>query len=126
MVWAVLRELGAAGIRDRVRRHIDFARHLADVVRADDRLELLAEPVLSICCFRYRPPEGDAVDLDQLNAEIARRLRAERQLVPSTTRIGGRFAIRPCYINPRTTIDEVEALARGAREIGDELVAATG
>jgi aromatic-L-amino-acid decarboxylase len=121
MVWAVLKELGAAGIRDRVRRHIDFARHLAALVRADERLELLAEPVLSICCFRYRPEPKDGLALDELNAEIARRLRAETGLVPSTTRIGGKLAIRPCYINPRTTIDEVNALAAAVREIGDHL-----
>lgn len=124
MVWAVLKEIGAAGMRERVRRHIDFARHLADLVRADERLELLAEPTLSICCFRYRPPAIEGPQLDELNAEIARRLRAETGLVPSTTRIGSKLAIRPCYINPRTTIHEVDALAAAVREIGDRLVTA--
>ncbi|MCI0346208.1 MAG: pyridoxal-dependent decarboxylase, partial [Chloroflexi bacterium] len=121
MVWAVLQEIGAAGMRDRVRRHLDFARHLAALVRGDDRLELLAEPTLSICCFRYRPPGVEGPALDELNAEIARQLRAETSLVPSTTRIGGKLAIRPCYINPRTTIHEVDALAAAVREIGDRL-----
>jgi aromatic-L-amino-acid decarboxylase len=123
MVWAVLREIGASGMRERVRRHRDFARHLADLVEADDRLELLAEPVLSICCFRYRPAGTAEVDLDGLNVEIARRLRAETHLVPSTTRIGGELAIRPCYINPRTTVGEVEGLAASVRRFGDELTA---
>jgi aromatic-L-amino-acid decarboxylase len=124
MVWAVLREIGASGMRERVRRHRDFARHLADLVESDDRLELLAQPVLSICCFRYRPPDVVGVDLDAINMEIARRLRAETSLVPSTTRIGGKLAIRPCYINPRTTLAEVDALARSVRELGDELTGA--
>jgi aromatic-L-amino-acid decarboxylase len=123
MVWAVLREIGASGMRERVRRHRDFARHLADLVAADDRLELLAEPVLSICCFRYRPLRSE-VDVDSLNIEIARRLRAETDLVPSTTRIGGKLAIRPCYINPRTTLAEVEGLAAAVRRFGDELTGA--
>ena len=124
MVWAVLREIGASGMRERVRRHRDFARHLADLVEADDRLELLAEPVLSVCCFRYRASGVDGAGLDDLNIEIARRLRAETSLVPSTTRIGGKLAIRPCYINPRTTLVEVDGLARAVRELGDELTAA--
>jgi aromatic-L-amino-acid decarboxylase len=124
MVWAVLREIGASGMRERVRRHRDFARHLADVVEADDRLELLAEPVLSICCFRYQVPSVAGADLDDLNIEIARRLRGERALVPSTTRIGGKVAIRPCYINPRTTLAEVDGLARAVRDLGDELTGA--
>ena len=123
MVWAVLREIGASGIRDRVRRHRDFARYLADLVEADERLELLAEPVLSICCFRYHPPGVEGAALDELNVEIARRLRTDMALIPSTTRIGGKLAIRPCYVNPRTTIAEVEGLARAVRHLGDGLVA---
>jgi aromatic-L-amino-acid decarboxylase len=55
-VWAILREIGSRGIRERVVRHNDCARHVAERARAADELELLAEPVLSICCFRYRPP----------------------------------------------------------------------
>jgi aromatic-L-amino-acid decarboxylase len=122
LVWAILREIGARGMRERVIRHNDFARDLAGRVRDDERLELLAEPVLSICCFRYRAAGQEEEALDDLNRQIAARLRAEGDLVPSTTRVDGRFAIRPCYINPRTTIAEVDALARRVREIGDSIV----
>lgn len=123
VVWAILREIGAEGMRQRVWRHNDFARRLASLVDADERLELLARPTLSICCFRYRAPGVDDLALDQLNAEIARRLRSQTPFVPSTTRVAGRFAIRPCYVNPRTTVQEVDGLARAAREIGDSLLA---
>jgi aromatic-L-amino-acid/L-tryptophan decarboxylase len=122
VVWAILREIGADGIRQRVRRHNDFARRLADIVAADERLELLAAPTLSICCFRYRAQDMDDATLDRLNAEIAHRIRAETPYVPSTTRVAGRFAIRPCYINPRTTESEVDGLARSVRAIGDRIV----
>lgn len=122
VVWAILREIGADGLRDRIRRHNGFARHLAELVTADDRLELLAGPTLSICCFRYRGAlRVDEATLDRLNAEIVRRLRAETAFVPSTTRVAGRLAIRPCYINPRTTLADVEGLARAVRAIGDRV-----
>jgi glutamate/tyrosine decarboxylase-like PLP-dependent enzyme len=45
-----------AGMAARVGRHLDCARRVADRVRDSDGLELLAEPVLSICCFRFHPP----------------------------------------------------------------------
>ena len=121
IVWAVLREIGAAGMRDRVRRHRDFAARLAEIATADDRLEVLVPPTLSICCFRYRPPDLSDEAVDALNAEIARRLRAETPYIPSTTRVAGRLAIRPCYINPRATLADVEGLARAVREIGDSI-----
>lgn len=61
----------------------------------------------------------DEATLDLLNAEIDRRLRADTAFVPSTTRVAGKLAIRPCYINPLTTLAEVEGLARAVRAIGD-------
>jgi hypothetical protein len=64
----------------------------------------------------------DDATLDRLNAEIVHRLRAETPYVPSTTRVAGRFAIRPCYINPRTTVSEVYGLARSVRTIGDRIL----
>ncbi len=120
-VWAVLLEIGAEGMRERVRRHLDFARHLAERVRADPRLEVVSEPVLSICCFRYRGKASDPKALDALNARIAQRLRAETPFVPSTTIVRGRYAIRPCFINPRTTLAEVDGLVDAVRRIGDVL-----
>jgi aromatic-L-amino-acid decarboxylase len=120
-VWAILQEIGAEGMRERVIRHNNFAQHLAVRVEKDDRLELLAKPTLSICCLRYRAPQMDEPELNALNAEIARHLRAEGKYVPSTTVVAGKFAIRPCYINPRTTLAEVDGLADRVREIGDAL-----
>lgn len=125
LVWAILQEIGAEGMRARVVRHNSFARHLAARVMADDHLELLAMPTLSICAFRYYAPHLEESVLDQLNQEIARRLRAEGKFVPSTTKVAGKFALRPCYVNPRTTLAEVDGLAGRVREIGDELLEAS-
>jgi aromatic-L-amino-acid decarboxylase len=120
-VWAILREIGVEGLRERIVRHNDFARHLASRAREDPHLELLAEPTLSICCFRYRRPDMEETELEELNVRIAGGLRAESEYVPSTTRVAGRFALRPVYINPRGTLAEVDGLADRVREIGDSL-----
>ena len=117
-VWAILREIGAAGVRERIVRHNDCARRVAERVRASPMLQLLAEPTLSICCFRYRPPGWDDESrLDALNDAILHRVRARGRSVPSSTRVGGRFAIRPCFINPRSTLTDADALV-------DEVLAA--
>ena len=117
-VWAILREIGAAGVRERVVRHNDCARRVAQRARAADTLELLAEPVLSICCFRFRPPGwSDEARLDALNEAILHDIRARGRTVTSSTRVEGRFAIRPCFINPRSTLADADALV-------DEVLAA--
>jgi aromatic-L-amino-acid decarboxylase len=124
VVWSALHEIGVDGLRARIVRDNDHARALADLVRADPALELLSEPELSICCFRY---VGDgtrsAAEVDELNRVLVRRLHASTPYVPSPTTVAGRVAIRPCFINPRTEETDVKALVACVREIGDALAA---
>jgi aromatic-L-amino-acid decarboxylase len=126
-VWALLKEIGASGMRDRVRRHLDCARHVAALATASDELELLWDPELSICCFRYRPPGWDGPDLDArldaLNAEVLHGLRRRGRSLPSSTRVEGRYAIRACFINPRTTLAEAEILVEEVLAVGRALTA---
>ncbi len=122
-VWAILKEIGAEGMRARVVRHNDFARRVENLATKDERLEVVAPAVLSICCFRYVGKQMPPEKLNDLNAQIAKQLRAEGTYVPSTTVLDGIFAIRPCFINPRTTEAEVDGLVRRVRQIGDELSA---
>ncbi len=121
VVWSILRELGRSGVTLRVRRDNDLARRLAAAVRSHERLELLAEPVLSICCFRYR--RDGVADLDSLNEQLHRRLLRETPYLPSATVVKGSFGLRPCFINPRTTIEHVDGLAEAVVRLGDELAA---
>jgi aromatic-L-amino-acid decarboxylase len=123
VVWAALRELGRDGLAARVTRHLDCARRVADRVRATPGLELLAEPTLSICCFRFRP-EGEkrSGELDRVNEAIAREVRARGAVVLSTTRVAGKLALRPCFLGARTglaeadlVVDEVLAASRSVR-----------
>ncbi|HSC64516.1 MAG TPA: aminotransferase class V-fold PLP-dependent enzyme [Caldimonas sp.] len=124
-VWAILREIGSRGVRERIVRHNDCARRVAERARAADELELLAEPVLSICCFRYRPRGwSDEARLDALNEAILRGVRARGRTVTSSTRVDGRFAIRPCFINPRSTLADANALVDEVMAVGRTLAPA--
>ncbi|HKZ92368.1 MAG TPA: aminotransferase class V-fold PLP-dependent enzyme, partial [Candidatus Limnocylindrales bacterium] len=121
-VWAVLKEIGAEGMRERVRRHNDFARIVASRARQEAELELLAEPQLSVCCFRYRPAGWhDPEMLDQLNADILAELRREGRSLPSSTRVNDAYAIRACYINPRNDREHVDLLVDDVLRIGRDL-----
>ena len=122
-VWAALNEIGREGMRDRVTRHNSYARHLADLVQSSPVLELLAPVNLSICCFRYVPADfqggtSNGETLNSLNREILGQLHREHHHIPSSTQINGQFAIRSCYINPRTTPSDVVGLVKAVERIG--------
>ena len=120
MVWALIREIGVEGLRARIIRHNDMAREVADVCRQHARLELLLEPTLSICCFRYVP--SVTADLDRLNQQILRRLIRENEFMPSSTRINGQLALRPCFIGARTERSQIDGLMQAIVRIGDTLM----
>jgi aromatic-L-amino-acid decarboxylase len=129
-------------MQERVIRHNDCARRVADRARASGELELLREPVLSIACFRYLPPgrgeaggapladgasataEADAAAearLDALNDEIIHAVRARGRCITSSTRVNGRLAIRPCFVNPRSSLEDADALVDEVLTVGRQL-----
>jgi aromatic-L-amino-acid decarboxylase len=119
VVWALLKEIGVAGMRARIVRHNDMARRIAEAARAHPNLELLLEPTLSICCFRYVEP--GIADLDTLNRRLHRRLIRENRNLPSTTRVGGRLAIRPCFVGARGGMEQADELVADVLRIGAEV-----
>jgi aromatic-L-amino-acid decarboxylase len=119
VVWSILRELGRSGVTERIVHDNDFARRVAARAHASDRLEVLAEPTLSICCLRYFNDQIE--NPDHLNSELLRRLVRETPYLPSSTVVNGRFGIRPCFINSRTNVEHVDGFLDEVLRIGDEL-----
>jgi aromatic-L-amino-acid/L-tryptophan decarboxylase len=121
VVWALLREIGVEGIRERIIRHNDMARHISKFASLHPNLEVLCEPTLSICCFRY--VTSNSIDLDRFNQILHRRLVRENEYMPSTTRVNGKLALRPCYIGARANHGEVVGLLDSVLRIGKVLEA---
>ena len=121
VVWAILRDRGLEGVRARIEHDIDLARHLAQRAREHPRLEVLSEPTLSICAFRY--VGADASELDAVNSGILRRLVQETPYAPSATVVNGHFGIRPCFINYRSETSHVDAMIDAVVRFGDEATA---
>ncbi len=119
VVWALIREIGRHGLRERVCRHNTMARRVAERAHAHPRLEVVREPTLSICCFRY--VADDCPDLNELNRRIHRELIHASHNMPSTAMIDGKLAIRPCFIGARTTMSHADALVDEVIATGDRL-----
>ena len=101
---------GRRAFREAIAQDLNHAQLLAELVRSEPELELLAPVPLSAVCFRHRTKD---------NAAILARVIARGRVYISNATIDGRFALRACFVNHRTTKDDVEAIV-------SEVVAAAG
>jgi glutamate/tyrosine decarboxylase-like PLP-dependent enzyme len=107
-----------------VERHLDLAQHLAKRVDEAPDLERLADVPLNIVCFRYRPKDAKADELDALNLRLGAELLADGRVYAGTTRYRGVVAFRPAIVNWRTLEADVDLLVDVVRELGTRLGAA--
>lgn len=122
-VWMTLAYAGSTAIGDAIESNLDCARHVAALIGESDDLELMAPVELSIFCFRYLPPRlrgralsGDEQrEVDALNETIMIQLQRDGSSYVSNATIGGRFALRGCVLNYRTTRRDMEILLEDVR-----------
>jgi glutamate/tyrosine decarboxylase-like PLP-dependent enzyme len=121
-VWMTMRQVGRDGYRRMIADDCALARELHALASAHDELEAMTCS-LSIATFRYVPKGGKRSDkeMDSLNSAILSKLQAEGRVYLSNAIIGGRFALRACVVNFRTTSADVRALADAAVEAGRAL-----
>lgn len=120
-VWLVLKERGVETFGRMALRNTMQAEYLGGRVDASPRLERLAPISLNVVAFRCTwPGAGDEV-LDRLNAEVLMRLQERGIAVPSSTLLGGRFAMRACICNHRTELEDLDALVQAAEGIAAEV-----
>jgi aromatic-L-amino-acid/L-tryptophan decarboxylase len=116
-LWLSLRYYGMKAFKESIREDLELAQVLAAAIDADPKLERLAPVPLSAVCFRYTGAGGD---LDALNREILARVIRRGRVYISNATIYGKFALRACIVNHRTTEDDVrfvvsEVLAAAAK-----------
>jgi glutamate/tyrosine decarboxylase-like PLP-dependent enzyme len=118
-VWTVLKGRGADALAAAIQRDVDLRRQLDARVAADPRLEPLGSE-LSISCFRYRPAGIDEeAAIGRVNRTIVETLVAGGRCYMSPTTLDGRYALRACIVNFRTTSADIDFLIDEVLRIGD-------
>jgi aromatic-L-amino-acid decarboxylase len=120
-IWLSMRFHGAAAFRASIADNLRLAHVLADAVRAQKVLELMAPVELSAVCFRYRPEGASDERANALNAEILRQAQRGGQVFFSNATIDRKFCLRACITNHRSTEKDVEAVVQSVLRIGETL-----
>jgi aromatic-L-amino-acid/L-tryptophan decarboxylase len=120
-VWMSLKTHGADAWARLVEQNVAQARHLRDRIAAEPRLELLAPVPLNVVCFRFVAPGMDGAALDSVNQEILLRVQERGIAVPSSTVLGGRFALRVAITNHRSRREDFDLFVDAVLAAGSEL-----
>jgi aromatic-L-amino-acid/L-tryptophan decarboxylase len=116
-VWLMLRQVGSSGYMQMIAENIRLSQHLYSVVQQHPEFEALTQH-LSITTFRYVPRELRSVPstpeieayLNRLNTELLSLIERSGEAFLSNAMVNGRFALRACIVNFRTSAADVEAL----------------
>lgn len=121
-IWLTLRYYGVERLAAAISNDNSLAEYLAERIEQSDDFELLAPVELSICCFRYAPKRmrerlaaSEAKEqallereLDVLNQRIMLTVQRGGEAYVSNATIHGKFALRACITNFRTTRADID------------------
>jgi aromatic-L-amino-acid decarboxylase len=125
-VWVSLLSHGTDAYGRRIAHDVALTKYLAECVSERDAFELSAPVELSICCFRYVPPElgegeGREEYLSLLNERIMAAVQMDGRVYYSNAILGDRFVLRTCIVNFRTEASHLDRVLDVTEEIGAKL-----
>jgi aromatic-L-amino-acid/L-tryptophan decarboxylase len=131
-VWMALQQAGRDGYLKMIGDDIRLAKHLYRLASAHPELEALSCG-LSIATFRYVPTEhrrlvGSAETeeyLNRLNRDILSRVENGGEAFLSNAIVDGKFALRACIVNFRTSLEDIELVPELVARVGRQTHAAS-
>jgi glutamate/tyrosine decarboxylase-like PLP-dependent enzyme len=126
-VWLAVRQVGSSGYLASIGEDMRLAGELYAQLVAHPEFEAMTQH-LSITTFRYVPqdlrrsignPDTETY-LQQLNQELLTRIERSGEAFLSTAMVNGRFALRACIVNFRTSMADIDALPTLLARLGRE------
>jgi glutamate/tyrosine decarboxylase-like PLP-dependent enzyme len=127
-VWMLLKGVGLDSLGEAIEHNLACARYLESMVRASDEFEMAAPVELSIFCFRHVPVQLRSKSpqaIDAFNERLLVALQRDGSSYLSNATLGGRFALRGCVLNYRTSLHDMEILLDDLRRVARSLLTFT-
>jgi glutamate/tyrosine decarboxylase-like PLP-dependent enzyme len=123
-VWMAMHQFGLSGYRAAIEENIALANYLADQIFGARDLTLMAQPSLSVVCFRFVDPSlADEHATAALNRAVLERLQLGGEAFLTGTELRGRFVLRACVVNYRSTRQDIDRMLEAVRRLGAEFIA---
>ena len=128
-VWLALQQVGRSGYEKMIREDILLSKMMYELANIHPELQAMTQN-LSIATFRYIPENIEDIDdrenyLNKLNEKLLNELQANGEVFTSNAVIDGRYCLRCCIVNFRTSQKDVEEtidiIIREGRRVHQEL-----
>jgi len=86
-IWMVLKSYGVSGLQDHIRNQVRQAKLFEEMVRADDRFEIVNDVLLGLVCFRLKGSNS-------LNEELNRKCNEEKKIFLTPASACDKFVLR--------------------------------
>lgn len=121
-VWMALQQIGKSGYIELIGKDITLAQLLYEEARKHPDLEAVTQS-LSITTLRYVPSghaPGQLTEeyLNQLNEQLLNELQRSGEVFLSNAVVEGKYCLRACLVNFRTTAEDIEETVRIISESG--------
>ncbi len=103
-IWCALQAFGTKAFSDAVEHTLEIARYMGERIQEGKAFELLAPVTLTAVCFRLRNAD------DAANQRILARLIEEGTALLGPVQIQGRFGLRACIANYRTSTKNIDLI----------------
>ncbi len=117
-VYMLLRAYGKNRYRHLIQKNLDQSRYLADLILADEELELTAPVVSNVVCFRFKHAAFSEVEKEHVNRKIMDDINRNAFWMISDTKVKGIYMLRACIVNHRTKKKDLELLVDEIKTLG--------
>ncbi|WAC08404.1 MAG: pyridoxal-dependent decarboxylase [Thermodesulfobacteriota bacterium] len=113
-VWWSLRAYGRKAYARAIENLFDLASYMGERIQAEAELELVAPVTLNAVCVRCRNLT------DSQNESVLARLLSEGIAFLGRAQVKGKFCLRACFMNLRTTREDVDHILEEMIRFGEE------
>lgn len=114
-VWMALQQVGKKGYQKMILEDIQLSKYMFELVNKHPKLEALTQN-LSITTFRFSPVNTSKTDderenyLNKLNEDLLDNLQQGGKVFLSNAIINGKYCLRACIVNFRTSKKDIEEI----------------
>ena len=101
-LWFILRSYGVEGLQKIIRKHIQLAQMLKQLIKDDPRFSIMAPVEFGLLCFRLNPSNKSEQQIDDMNKQLLESVNKTGKTLLTHTKLKGKYVIRFC-IGQRTT-----------------------